>query len=249
MKLNIELLDLETNEAGVVLAALNALHAGTLQKVSVAPATAPVAEEPAPTPVFTQPAADTKDKDGLLWDERIHSSNHKMNADGRWQRRRNVDDAYYEQVKSELQGTVASVAQAEPVFETAPCENSVENPTPVQPEVIAPTPLPTEQPQILTNVGLTPKEFTEAAVPPAEEPVVKTAEPELPKKNTNDLYTEMFAKLRKGFLAKKVDANYVQNTVASLNAIFGKQWTGLGEIKDDANALQYVIDQLTKEGL
>ena len=244
MKLNIELLDLETNEAGVVLAALNALHAGTLQKVSVAPATAPVAEEPAPTPVFTQPAADTKDKDGLPWDERIHSSNHKMNADGRWQRRRNVEDVYYEQVKAELLGTVASVAQAEPVFETAPCENSVENPTPVQPEVIAPTPLPTEQPQILTNV--VPTEST-APAPVAES--APAAEPELPKKNTNDLYTEMFAKLQKGFLAKKVDANYVQNTVASLNAIFGKQWTGLGEIKDDANALQYVIDQLTKEGL
>lgn len=239
MKLNIELLDLETNEAGVVLAALNALHAGTLQKVSVAPATAPVAEEPAPTPVFTQPAADTKDKDGLPWDERIHSSNHKMNADGRWQRRRNVEDAYYEQVKAELLGTPAT-----PVFETAPCENSVENPTPVQPEVIAPTPLPTEQPQILTNVVP-----TESAAPAPVAESAPAAEPELPKKNTNDLYTEMFAKLQKGFLAKKVDANYVQNTVASLNAIFGKQWTGLGEIKDDANALQYVIDQLTKEGL
>lgn len=235
MKLNIELLDLETNEAGVVLAALNALRGGALQKVSVAPATAPVAEEPAPTPVFTKPAADTKDKDGLPWDERIHSSNHKLNADGRWQRRRNVEDAYYNQVKAELSG---------PAFETAPCENSVENPTPVQPEVIAPTPLPTEQPQILTNVVP-----TESAAPAPVTESAPAAEPELPKKNTNDLYTEMFAKLQKGFLAKKVDANYVQNTVASLNAIFGKQWTGLGEIKDDANALQYVIDQLTKEGL
>lgn len=248
MKLNIELKELDENEASVVLAALNALHTGMPQKVEVAQA--PVAEEPAPTPVFTQPAvepvvpADTKDKDGLSWDERIHSSNHKMNADGRWQRRRNVEDAYYEQVKAELLGTSAT-----PVFETAPCENSVENPTPVQPEVIAPTPLPTEQPQVLTNVGLTAQEFMEAAVPPAEQPVVKTAEPELPKKNTNDLYNEMFAKLQKAFVEKKIDANYVHNTVSSLNALFGKNWTGLGEIKDDANALQFVIDQLAKEGL
>lgn len=251
MKLNIELLDLETNEAGVVLAALNALHGGALQKVVIKDA--PVAEQPLPTPAFTKPATvaesevsnDLKcaqssdypstDKDGLPWDERIHSSNHKLNADGRWQRRRNVEDAYYNQVKAELSG---------PAFETAPCENSVENPTPVQPEVIAPTPLPTEQPQILTNVVP-----TESAAPAPVTESAPAAEPELPKKNTNDLYTEMFAKLQKGFLAKKVDANYVQNTVASLNAIFGKQWTGLGEIKDDANALQYVIDQLTKEGL
>ena len=225
-----------------MLAALNALHTGMPQRVEVAQA--PVTEEPAPTPVFTQPTvepvvpADTKDKDGLLWDERIHSSNHKMNADGRWQRRRNVEDAYYEQVKAELLGTPATPVQSEP-----------EVIAPTQPEVIAPTPLPTEQPQVLTNVGLTAQEFMEAAVPPAEQPVVKTAEPELPKKNTNDLYNEMFAKLQKAFVEKKIDANYVHNTVSSLNALFGKNWTGLGEIKDDANALQFVIDQLAKEGL
>ena len=215
MKLNIELDNL--NEASVVLAALQALHTA-----GVPLADAPVAES-APSPVVeTEPLPD-KDKDGLPWDERIHSSNHKLNADGRWQRRRNVDDAVYEQVKSELLGTVASVAQAEPVAPVMPT-------APVQPEGIAPTPLPTEAPTVITSF-------------PTETPV------ELPAKSANDLYNEMFAKLQQAFAAKKIDANYIQNMLTTLNATFGKTWTGLAEIKEDVNALKFVIDQLTKEGM
>ena len=234
MKLNIELDNL--NEASVVLAALQALQN--------APVCVPVADTRCdcgtclPDDQKCAQSSDypSVDKDGLPWDERIHSSNHKLNADGRWQRRRNVEDTYYNQVKAELLGTATSVAQAEPAFETAPCENSVENPTPVmptapvQPEVIAPTPLPTETPAVITSF-------------PSETPV------ELPEKSANDLYNEMFAKLQQAFAAKKIDANYIQNTLATLNATFGKTWTGLAEIKEDVNALKFVIDQLTKEGL
>lgn len=215
MKLNIELDNL--NEASVVLAALQALHTA-----GVPLADAPVAEPAvSPTVAETETLPD-KDKDGLPWDERIHSSNHKLNADGRWQRRRNVDDAVYEQVKAELLGTVASVAQAEPVAPTPVM--------PVQPEVIAPTPLPTEAPTVITSF-------------PTETPV------ELPEKSANDLYNEMFAKLQQAFAAEKIDANYIQNMLATLNATFGKTWTGLAEIKEDVNALKFVIDQLTKEGM
>ena len=36
------------------------------------------------------------DADGLPWDDQIHSSNRKQNADGRWQRRRGVQDSVYD---------------------------------------------------------------------------------------------------------------------------------------------------------
>lgn len=218
MKLNIELDNL--NEASVVLAALQALHTA-----GVPLADAPVAEPAVSSTVAeTEPLPD-KDKDGLPWDERIHSSNHKLNADGRWQRRRNVDDAVYEQVKSELLGMPAPVEPVAPVATTPVMPTA-----PVQPEVIAPTPLPTEAPTVITSF-------------PTETPV------ELPAKSANDLYNEMFAKLQQAFAAKKIDANYIQNMLATLNATFGKTWTGLAEIKEDVNALKFVIDQLTKEGM
>lgn len=42
------------------------------------------------------------DKDGLPWDERIHSSNHKLTKDGLWQRRRGVTDEEFAVVMAEL---------------------------------------------------------------------------------------------------------------------------------------------------
>lgn len=49
----------------------------------------------------------TLDKEGLPWDERIHSSNHKMTSNGIWQRRRGISDVEYNRIKAELQIPIA----------------------------------------------------------------------------------------------------------------------------------------------
>lgn len=88
-----------------------------------------------PAPVITQNHEDDgsvnnvnvsgqKDADGLPWDERIHSSNKKIKADGRWTTRRNVDPATHAAVLAELRG------QSQPAFNPA-AQNF--NPAPVQP--------------------------------------------------------------------------------------------------------------------
>jgi hypothetical protein len=70
-----------------------------------------------------------KDADGLPWDERIHSSNKKIKADGRWTTRRNVDPATHAAVLAELRG------QPQAVFNIAPMVQPAYNPAPaaVQP--------------------------------------------------------------------------------------------------------------------
>lgn len=239
MKFNIEITDL--NEASVVLAALQALK-GSAAPVAMPMAEAPVADLPAAAPVETGAGLPDVDKDGLPWDERIHSSNHKLNADGRWQRRRNVDDTLYVQVKSELLGTPAPVEPVAPIaptplpdFQPTPLtmgQSDLGTITPVQPAA------PSEQPVIAPTV-----------IPTGVEPSPVVSEQSLPEKSADDLYTEMFAKLQKAFQTKQIDANYIQNTLTTLNAMFGKNWTGLGEIKSDVNALKFVIEQLTKEGM
>lgn len=45
------------------------------------------------------------DKDGLPWDERIHSSNRKFDSKGGWWRRRGVSDELVAQVEAQLRGT------------------------------------------------------------------------------------------------------------------------------------------------
>ena len=56
------------------------------------------------------------DKNGLPWDERIHSGSRKKNADGSWSKRKNVDDATRSKVEAELRATMAggTPAAAEP---------------------------------------------------------------------------------------------------------------------------------------
>jgi hypothetical protein len=70
---------------------------------------APVAN--APGAVALAPALNTNpvllDADKLPWDARIHSSARSQNADGRWKKKRGVDDMIVSVVESELRGVMA----------------------------------------------------------------------------------------------------------------------------------------------
>lgn len=59
-----------------------------------------VAESLPPAPVLTT------DKNGLPWDERIHSSSRAINAGGTWRYRKNVPDETKRDVEAELKGLV-----------------------------------------------------------------------------------------------------------------------------------------------
>lgn len=77
---------------------------------------APKTEEPDPAQVFggvapvDAPAAAVGplDKDGIPWDERIHSGEKGQKQDGTWKRRRNTDDAVYNTVYAELKAKHAT---------------------------------------------------------------------------------------------------------------------------------------------
>lgn len=63
----------------------------------------------------------TVDKDGLPWDERIHSSNHGLNKDGTWRKRKGVDASLVAKVERELKATVAAApVAAAPVAASLP---------------------------------------------------------------------------------------------------------------------------------
>lgn len=229
MKINIELNDLELNEAGVVLAALNALkqHETSVSTGCESSETALTGScESSKTSVSAEYDSSETDVDGLIWDARIHSSNHKKTADGRWQRRRNIPNELYVSVKNELSGeTVETVETPEPVVE--------------QPEV-AVIPAVSIEPVAMPTIPT-----VQVSEPVVEQPVAV----ETPALDANTLYMEMFAKLQAGFKNKQIDANYIQNTLTTLNTMFGKNWTGLAEIKEDVNALNVVIEQLRQAGL
>ena len=79
------------------------------------------------TPPVIVPKTVQLDKHGLPWDQRIHSSGeNKMNADGTWRAKRNVDKALVTTVDAELRqlmaipSAAATPAPAAPVVESAP---------------------------------------------------------------------------------------------------------------------------------
>ena len=176
---------------------------------------APVAQNE----VVEKPSEDTIDfdKEGLPWDERIHSSNHKLTSNGVWTRRRGISDEVYESVKAELLGK-SPIVESEPAPE-APVANPVF--VPVQQEV-APVVAP-------------------APVAPA--PVAPSAMP------AQSVFDTFSGKLQYALANKLIEANYMQGLLNSVNAAFGTAYKGMFEMRDNDNAMQFVINELAKKGI
>lgn len=103
------------------------------------------------------------DKNGLPWDERIHSTPAKLTTKGVWRAKRNVDAGLVAQVEAELRARAAA-----PVS-TAPQPQA----TPVQPTP-APAPAPMPQPAAPAPVAAPQPGF----VPPVTYPPVATPAPQ-----------------------------------------------------------------------
>jgi len=74
--------------------------------------------ETAGEPEAQQPPEGLVDADGLPWDARIHSSNRKLAASGKWCRRKNVADGMYNRIMGEI--LAAQEAPAPPPAQEAP---------------------------------------------------------------------------------------------------------------------------------
>lgn len=120
------------------------LSADTSAPVPFALTPEPVVPAPSAPAAPTSPASGVElDKDGLPWDGRIHAESKAKNADGRWRRRRNLDDALLAKVEGELRGVMA--APAVPSVPSVPAPPAVAFGTP---DVAATFPAATPAPQV-----------------------------------------------------------------------------------------------------
>ena len=170
------------------------------------------------------------DKEGLPWDARIHSSNHKLTSKGVWQRRKGITDDEYTKVKNELLGVEPPL----PFEVVAPAPQPV--PCVTQPEVVAPAPI--AQPQV-------PNPFLSHTAPQ----VVQVSAPATPTVDSVVLYQTMIDKIKNGLATQTVKANDVQNLVNAVNTQFGTQYQSLAQVKDNIPATQFVINSLASRGL
>jgi hypothetical protein len=107
---------------------------------------------PAAEPAPTNASAVELDADGLPWDERIHSSNHKKTSDGKWWAKRGVDDIARLKVEAELRALLEPLTSADgsvdpthapvPPPPPAPAASSAPPPPPPPPPVKTELPFP-----------------------------------------------------------------------------------------------------------
>lgn len=190
--------------------------------------------------VINEPTGDTMDfdKEGLPWDERIHSSNHKLTAQGVWQRRRGVSDEVYNSVKAELLGKWEAV---EPItVEDAPI------PEPVQAPVVAPAPVAPAPVQAFVPVQQVQAPVIAPAPVVAPAPVAPVAAPAAPAPSTFETFS---SKLQYALANKLIEANYMQGVLNTVNATFGTSYQGMFEMRDNENAMLFVINELAKKGI
>lgn len=225
MKFNLTINDIEKTELADVIKALTVINCGEIPVITTSNPIENLCEcvcgcasdEISPLEENIMNSEDEVvyfDKEGLPWDERIHSSNKKLTAKGVWQRRKNIEDSYYESIKNELLGVTPAETPVAPVVEEV-----VETP------VVAPA---------VVSTPVTP-------ISVVEEPAVPV--------DCTVLYQEMFEKVKNGFGTRLLDANYIQGVIANYNAVSGKSYKGLAEMKDDADALKFVINDLVAKGL
>ena len=236
MKFNLTITEMNEEEFAQVAKTFNIAPRAEVSENDIVLTNEPVEgdfEEPAPY----EPAYD---KNGLPWDARIHSSNHKLTDKGVWQRRRGITDIEFERVKNELLGVQAPV-----VAPTAPVISEPTSPVAqVQPQVIAPTPLVT--PDIYAPVA----QVAQPMAPVA--PVAPVAQPTPVAPTTPDanvLFQTMFEKVKQGMASGTFKANDVQALVAAVNIQFGTQYQTLASVKDNAEVLQFIINDLNSKGL
>lgn len=191
--------------------------------------------------VINEPTGDTMDfdKEGLPWDERIHSSNHKLTAQGIWQRRRGVSDEVYNSVKAELLGKWEA---AEPI--TEPVQAPLVAPAPVAP---APVQAPVVAPAPVAPAPVQAFEPVQASVA-APAPVVAPA-PVAPAAPAQSTFETFSSKLQYALANKLIEANYMQGVLNTVNATFGTDYKGMFEMRDNENAMLFVINELAKKGI
>lgn len=200
--------------------------------------------------VINEPTGDTMDfdKEGLPWDERIHSSNHKLTGQGVWARRRNITDEVYNAVKAEL---LAKWGAAEPVTEDAPIPAPISEP--VQAPIVAPAPVAPAPVQAFVPVQQVQAPVTAQAPVAAPAPVVApapvAAPAQAPAAPASSTFETFSSKLQYALANKLIEANYMQGVLNTVNATFGTSYQGMFEMRDNENAMIFVINELAKKGI
>ena len=201
----------------------------------------------------TVPGEPEFDSSGLAWDERIHSAQRGTTNDGKWRKRRNVDDAVYNAVEAELRARYGQPAPVAPVT-VAPVTAA---PVTVAPVTAAPVAVPVMPMPTVNDEGndqnyeyVATAPVVADAVSVASEPVPVTPVPvaapaQAPQ--TVDFHTVM------GIVGTRMANNtmnpdYLVGLVAEINGQLGTQMQSFTDMAALPHAVQYAYSAMVRDG-
>lgn len=220
-----------------VLAKLLASLSGGVSVVTAAPSPMTL---PVPAPVAageddesgdTAVAPGTVDKNGIPWDDRIHSTPAKLTGKGVWRAKRSVSDELTAQVEAELRARAGQPAPA-PVMTMPPMPTPMPMPAPVMtaPPVTMPPGYPAPAP-VMT-----------APPPPAPAPVA--AAPIAAPTDFNSFMIAIQSLINSG----RVDAAYFGDLVQRVNAAAGTQFGAITDVASRPDLIPWVWSVMQQDG-
>lgn len=176
------------------------------------------------------------DSAGQPWDERIHAGTKGKNADGKWKKKKGVDEALVAQLESANKGATISdkIARAESVMGIAP--PAATGNAPVAVGFAAPAVAP---------AAVTAPVPVAANVPSA--PVAAPVAPPVPSAPTRD-FKGLMQRISTLFSTKAIDPTYPNTIVQRINGGFGVQVATLTDVANDPRFVEYAWQCLEVDG-
>lgn len=198
----------------------------------------------------TVPGEPEFDSSGLAWDERIHSAQRGMIGDGKWRKRRKVDDAVYNAVEAELR---ARYGQPAPVAPVTAAPVAPVTAAPVAPVAVPVMPMPTVNDegndQNYEYVATAP--VVVDAVNVASEPVPVTPVPvaaPAPEPVQNVDFHTVMGIVGTRMANNTINPDYLTGLVAEINGQLGTQMNSFTDMAALPHAVQYAYSAMVRDG-
>ena len=189
------------------------------------------------------PTSSDVDKNGLPWDERIHSPSKAVNQDGSWRGKKGVTAEEKAAVTAELTAQPQIQTNPEdrqdPAAVTPPMPTMQPAPTPPQ----AATPMPVMQPQATPPIPT----MQPAPIPPqaaAPMPVVDQAPAANPQQSFQNFMQTLAPQMQSGV----VDTNHLAVLTNEIATAFNVQLSAITDIANNQQMIDYAIGCLTRDG-
>lgn len=213
--------------------------------------------EPTAAPVYTPvmpevaaaaptiPGEPEFDSSGLAWDGRIHSAQKGTTKDGKWRKKRDVADPYYNAVEAELRAAYGHPAPHVPVAAAAPAPVPIPLPVMTQPMPIPVMPVQGNAPMPMAQPS-EPAPMVYGAVvaaPVASEPIpampVATAEPTM-----HDIMSHVGQNMPTGLITP----DYLVALTAEINQQHGLAMQSFSDMAANPGAIAYAWAAFQRDG-